>query len=84
MTLIKIEGNTRLLRTELRAYINWQGRWRHVYILGSMDQVTIFGSKTRMLRFKTSKLSKETHMAEKTLFHQNRPSSNRRNKGIAA
>ena len=52
----------------LRAYINWEGRWRHVYIHGSYDQATLVGEPVRMLYFKLTKNSKELLAAEKTKF----------------
>lgn len=57
----------------LRGYINWEGRWRHVYISGSYDQSTILGETVRMLYFKLTKNSKELLAAEKTKFHKKKP-----------
>ena len=72
------------IKGELRAYINWGGRWRHVYILGSYDQTTIIGEPVRMLYFKLSKSSKDVLAAEKSKFHKKKPTTYVGKKGVAA
>jgi len=69
MTAIRKPG------VELRAYVHWEGRWRHVYILSSFDQLTLLGEPVRMLQFKLSKRTKLTHTSEKINFHRNKPAS---------
>ena len=59
----------------LRAYINWEGRWRYVYVHGSYDQATLTGEPVRMLYFKLTKNSKELLAAEKTKFEKKKPAT---------
>lgn len=68
----------------LRAYIYWEGRWRHVYISGSYDQTTLVGEPIRMLYFKLTKASKELLEAEKSKFHKQKPAERSGKKGVAA
>ena len=68
----------------LRAYIHWQGRWRHVYITSSADQTTLIGEPVRILNFKLTKASKELLSAEKTKFHKQKPAERSGKKGVAA
>lgn len=63
----------KVVNGELRAYINWNGRWCHVYIMGSYDQTTLVGEPVRMLYFKLSKASKDILSAEKAKFHKKKP-----------
>lgn len=71
-------AHRRIVNGELRAYINWEGRWRHVYILGSYDQMTLLEAPVRMLEFKLTKSSKQTLAAEKSKFHQKKPHTYKR------
>lgn len=66
---------------ELRAYILWEGLWRHVYILSGYDQMALIGDPVKMLEFKLSLKTKISYSAPKTSFHQKKPSdaSRRRN-----
>lgn len=57
----------------LRGYIHWEGRWRHVYIVGSVDQATIMGDTVRVLNFRLTKKSKDILQAEKSKFHKKKP-----------
>lgn len=68
----------------LRAYIKWEGRWRHVYVHGSYDQSTILGDTVRMLYFKLTKNSRELLAAEKTKFEKKRPTVRSARKGVEA
>jgi hypothetical protein len=68
----------------LRAYIKWEGRWRHVYVHGSYDQSTILGDTVRMLYFKLTKNSKELLAAEKTKFEKKKPTVRSARKGVEA
>lgn len=63
----------KVVNGELRAYIQWEGRWRHVYIQGSYDQQTLLGDSVRMIYFKLTKASKDTLSAEKSKFQKKRP-----------
>jgi len=74
----------RIVNGELRGYIYWNGRWRHVYISGSYDQTTLIGEPVRMLYFKLTKASKELLAAEKTKFHKEKPTVRGGKKGVAA
>lgn len=58
---------------ELRAYIQWNNHWRHVYIMGSYDQAALVGDPVRMLYFKLTKSSKDILSAEKIKFHKKKP-----------
>lgn len=64
-------------KSELRAYIHWNGMWRHVYIISGFDQQTLLGDAARMLEFKLSKNTKITYSAEKMKFHARRPSKSK-------
>lgn len=68
---------------ELKAYINWSGRWRNVYIISSFDQMTLLGAPVRMIEFKLSKRSKESFTSEKVNFHKNKPAVSKKG-GTAA
>ena len=68
----------------LRAYIHWEGRWRHVYIHGSYDHTTLVGEPVRMLYFKLTKNSKDVLQAEKIKFHKEKPIVRGGKKGVAA
>ena len=59
----------------LRAYINWEGRWRHVYISGSYDQNTLTSEPVRMIYFQLTKASKELLAAEKSKFETKKPAA---------
>lgn len=63
----------RIINGELRGYIKWEGRWRHVYIMGSYDQTTLLGETVRVLYFKLTKKSKDMLTAEKSKFQKRRP-----------
>lgn len=68
----------------LRAYIHWEGQWRHVYIHGSYDQTTPVGEPVRMLYFKLTKASKDLLSAEKTKFQKKKPTVHNQKRGIGA
>lgn len=68
----------------LRAYIQWGGQWRHVYIHGSYDQNTLVGEPVRMINFKLTKNSKDILQAEKMKFHKKKPYVSSGKKGVAA
>jgi len=74
-------AHRRITNGELRGYINWEGRWRHVYILGSYDQMTLLDEPVRMLEFKLTKSSKDTLAAEKAKFHKTKPKTYNKRKG---
>lgn len=65
----------RIVNGELRAYIHWNGSWRHVHIMGSFDQTTLVGEPVRMLYFKLTAASKDTLTAEKIKFHKKKPAT---------
>lgn len=68
----------------LRAYIFWEGRWCHAYIMGSFDQMVLDGETVRMLYFKLTKNTKQTYSAEKTKFHKKKPAVRSGRKGVEA
>jgi hypothetical protein len=70
-------NNIRKPNGELRAYILWNGRWCHVYIISGYDQMQLVGDPVKMLEFKLSKKSKETLAAEKIKFHKRKPSAHK-------
>lgn len=74
----------KIVKGELRAYIRWQGRWRHVYITSSADQTTILGETVRILNFKLSKKSKDIFQAEKNKFSEKKPAVRGGRKGVEA
>ena len=74
----------KIVNGDLRAYIHWEGRWRHVYILGSYDQTTLIGEPVRMLYFKLTKASKDLLSAEKSKFQQKKPATRSQKRGEAA
>lgn len=63
----------KIVNGELRAYIHWAGRWRHVYIHSSQDQTTLMGDTVRILNFTLTKKSKDILQAEKSKFQQKKP-----------
>ncbi len=75
----------KIVNGELRGYINWNGLWCHVYIMGSYDQTTLVGEPVRMLYFKLTKSSKDILSAEKSKFQKKRPATTKRKsqEGIA-
>lgn len=62
-------------KAELRAYIKWQGMWRHVYILAGYDQMTLIGEPEKMLEFKLSLKTKISYAAPKKDFQKRKPSA---------
>lgn len=74
----------RIVNGELRAYINWNGVWRHVYILSSQDSVNLMGETVRMINFKLTKNSKDILQAEKIKFHKKKPYVPSGKKGVTA
>lgn len=60
---------------DLRAYIHWEGTWRHVYILSGYDQMSLIGEPEKMLEFKLSLKTKISYSAPKRQFHQKKPSA---------
>jgi len=74
----------KIVNGELRGYLHHNGRWCHVYIMGSYDQTTLVGEPVRMLYFKLTKNSKDILSAEKIKFHKRKPTTQKsRNERIA-
>jgi hypothetical protein len=65
----------KVVNGELRGYIQHNGRWCYVYIMGSYDQTTLIGEPVRMLYFKLTKSSKDILSAEKSKFQKKRPAT---------
>ena len=74
----------RIVNGELRAYINWKGVWRHVYILSSQDNTNLIGETVRMINFKLTKNSKDILQAEKMKFQKKKPATRSGRKGVEA
>lgn len=62
-------------KREFRQYIEWEGRWRHVYIVSTYYQTTILGEDVKMVEFKLTKNSRTTHSAERSAFHDRKPNT---------
>lgn len=69
---------------ELRAYIHWQNKWRHVYIIAGYDQMNLLGEPVKMIQFRLNKREKTTHESEKINFHKTKPVQSTMKKGVAA
>lgn len=67
-----------------RRYIEWNGRWRHVYVVSAHFQVKMFEPPVKMVEFKLTKNSKTVHAAERDRFFEKKPHKARKeNSGIA-
>jgi len=64
-------------KAELRAYIYWEGLWRHVYILSGYDQMSLIGEPEKMLEFKLSLKTKISYAAPKRNFQKRKPSKSK-------
>lgn len=58
---------------EFRRYIEWEGRWRHVYIVSTHWQTQMFEPPVKMVEFKLTKNSKTTYAAERSRFFEQKP-----------
>lgn len=58
---------------EFRRYIQWEGRWCHVYVLSTYYQTQLVGDPVKMVEFKLSKNAKEVHSAERSRFFESKP-----------
>jgi len=67
--------NIRKPKQEVRAYIFWEGRWCHVYVISGYDQLQLFGDTVKMLEFKLSKKTKISYAAPKSSFQERRPAA---------
>ncbi len=56
-----------------RGYVEIEGRWRHVYIVESFEQVDIFGDKIEILVVKLTKSSKQTYEVERSKIKDHKP-----------
>lgn len=66
-----------------RRYIEWEGRWRHVYIVSTHYQTTLLGEPVKMVEFKLTKSSKVVYAAERDRFFEHKPRKQKENSGIA-
>lgn len=66
-----------------RRYIEWNGRWRHVYVVSAHFQLRMFEPPVKMAEFKLSKSSKTIHAAERERFFEHKPRKQKENSGIA-
>jgi len=69
--------------SEFRQYIEWEGRWRHVYIKSTHFQTRMFEPPVKMVEFALTKNSKTLYSAERSRFHDNKPKKRKENSGIA-
>lgn len=76
-------SNVQKPKGEFRRYIEWEGRWRHVYVVSAHFQTRMFEPPVKMVEFRLSKNSKTTHSAERDRFFENKPSK-RKNVGEIA
>jgi hypothetical protein len=56
-----------------RAYLKFEGRWCHVYILNRYEQMTLSGRTVAMATVKLVKNSKETYDVEARRLEAKRP-----------
>lgn len=68
---------------EFRRYIEWEGRWRHVYVISAHFQTRMFEPPVKMVEFKLSKNSKVVYSAERERFFKNKPRKQKENSRIA-
>lgn len=68
---------------EFRRYIEWNGRWRHVYVISTFFQTRMFEPPAKMVEFKLTKSSKVTYSAEREHFFKDKPKTRKENSGIA-
>ena len=68
---------------EFRRYIEWEGRWRHVYVVSTHYQQTLIGEPVKMVEFKLTKNSKTTYAAERSRFFEQKPRRPKETGGIA-
>lgn len=67
---------------EFRRYIEWEGRWRHVYVVSTHFQTRMFEPPVKMVEFKLSKNSKVVHAAERERFFETKPRKRKENAEI--
>ncbi len=66
-------SNVQIPKGEFRRYIQYEGRWRHVYIISIHHQLTLLGKDQKMVEYKLSKNTKISHMAEREKFFKYKP-----------
>lgn len=76
-------SNLQKPKGEFRRYIEWEGRWRHVYIVSTHYQQTLLGDPVKMVEFKLTKNSRTVHAAEREKFHEQKPRTRKNVEGIA-
>ena len=59
--------------SEFRQYIEWEGRWRHVYVISTHWQTRMFEPPAKMVKFKLTKSSRTTYLAPRHLFQDTKP-----------
>lgn len=60
---------------ELRAYLQLNKTWHHVYILSGFDQQNLLGEPVKMIEYKLTKTSTKSALAEKSKFHKTKPAT---------
>lgn len=68
---------------EFRRYIEWNGRWRYVYVVSAHFQTRMFEPLVKMVEFKLTKSSKVIYAAERERFFEHKPRKQKENSGIA-
>lgn len=58
------EISIQIPKGEFRRYIQWEGRWRHVYVVSTHYQTRMFEPPMKMVDFKLTKNSRTVHTAE--------------------
>ena len=69
--------------SEFRQYIEWEGLWRHVYVISTHWQTRMFEPPAKMVEFALTKNSKTLYSAERSRFYDQKPKKRKENSGIA-
>lgn len=76
-------SNVQIPKGEFRRYIEWEGRWRHVYVVSTHYQTRMFEPPMKMVDFKLTKNSRTVHTAERDRFYTEKPKKRKNIEGIA-
>ena len=76
-------SNVQIPKGEFRRYIEWEGRWRHVYVVSTHFQQRLFDEPMKMVDFKLTKNSRTVHTAERDRFHTEKPKKRKNVERIA-
>ena len=78
-----MKDNIQKPKGEFRRYIQWEGRWCHVYVVSTHYQLTLIGKDQKMVDFKLSKKSKVVHSAARERFFKDKPKTRKNVERIA-